>query len=458
MYHFLLLVLLVCSIGTVHGTPLDDYVVTPDPHYSWTLVKNSKNETTQLFHLQLTSQRWLTEKEVDKPIWVHELTIAVPKDLKSETAILTIAGGINGKNTGSIYNEIPIEELAAKTGAIACQVSLIPNQSLKFLDEEDARYIEAGRKEDALVAYTWDKYLKTGDSSWPLRLPMTKAVVRSMDAIEEVLLQQLNLKIDGFVLVGKSKRGWTAWTTAAVDKRVKGIIPIVIDLLNLKESFTRHYMAYGNWSPAVKDYLDIHVSERWDDPIFDKLMSIVEPSSYNARYTMPKYIINASGDEFFLPDSSRLYYSQLPGPKHLMYLPNTGHSIGIDLYKETTTAYLQFLLAKKTLPSYEWTLENQTLTLKSSDKPAYALLWQAHNPSARDFRITNIGKTWHSTPIEPSPDGTYKAMLTQPENGWSAYYMEVGYLSPQGLLFRTGTDVFVLPDIFPYKIGKTIDQ
>lgn len=457
MFRILLWTLLLCSTCTIYGTPLDDYVSAPDPHYSWTLIKSSKTETTQLFQLQLISQKWRTDKEVDRPLWIHELTIAVPKDLKSEKAILTIAGGINGTNTGSIYNEIPIEELAIKTGAIACQVSLIPNQTIKFLDECDSRYTEAGRKEDALVAYTWDKYLKTGDASWPLRLPMTKAVVRSMDAVEEVLQQQLKLKVDGFILIGKSKRGWTAWTAAAVDKRVKGIIPIVIDLLDLKNSFTRHYMAYGNWSPAINDYLDIHLSERWDEPLFGKLMSIVEPSSYNDRYTMPKYIINASGDEFFLPDSSSLYYSKLPGPKHLLYLPNTGHHIDINLYKETVTAYLQFLLAKKTLPSYEWKLEDQTLIFTSSHKPKYVLLWEAHNPLSRDFRISTIGKTWHSAPIESLSENTYKVTLMQPEKGWTAYYIEVGYLSPQGLLFKNGTDIFVFPETLPYTIENPIN-
>lgn len=458
MLHTLFCALLVCLCGAIHGTPLDDYVSTPDSNYSWTLVKTTKNETIQLFQLQLTSQKWRSEKEVDQPLWIHELTIAVPKDIKFNTAILTIAGGIKGKDTGSTYSEIPLEELAIKTGAIACQVSLIPNQFIKFSDESDPRYIETGRKEDALVAYTWDKFLKGGDSQWPLRLPMTKAVVRSMDAIEEVLQQQLHFEVDGFILIGKSKRGWTAWTTAAVDKRVKAIVPIVIDLLNLKQSFTRHYMAYGDWSPAIASYLDIRLSERWDDPLFEKLMSIIEPSSYNSRYTMPKYIINAAGDEFFLPDSSRLYFSQLPGDKQLLYLPNSGHYVDPNLYKETVLAYLQFILAKQPLPAVDWKLDNQTLSLKSSAKPLYVILWKAHNPLARDFRMTTIGKNWQSTELEPMANGTYHVDLKQSEKGWTAYYLEAGYLSPQGLIFKTGTDVFVLPDTLPFKLKATNGQ
>lgn len=37
------------------------------------------------------------------------------------------------------------------------------------------------------------------------------------------------------MVAGASKRGWTTWTTAAVDKRVFAAIPIVMDLLNLNQ-------------------------------------------------------------------------------------------------------------------------------------------------------------------------------------------------------------------------------
>ncbi len=43
------------------------------------------------------------------------------------------------------------------------------------------------------------------------------------------------------------------------------------------------------------------------------LYSFVDPISYKDRLTMPKYIVNGVGDQFFLPDSSQFYWDQLKG-------------------------------------------------------------------------------------------------------------------------------------------------
>ena len=42
-----------------------------------------------------------------------------------------------------------------------------------------------------------------------------------------------SVKIEKFMVAGASKRGWTTWTTMAVDKRVFAGIPIVMDMLRL---------------------------------------------------------------------------------------------------------------------------------------------------------------------------------------------------------------------------------
>ena len=68
--------------------------------------------------------------------------------------------------------EKEMKRLALETHTIAASIFMIPNQPLVFADMKGW-----GRGEDALIAYTWDKFYRTGDEEWPARLPMTKAVV-----------------------------------------------------------------------------------------------------------------------------------------------------------------------------------------------------------------------------------------------------------------------------------------
>ena len=105
------------------------------------------------------------------------------------------------------------------------------------------------------------------------------------------------------------------------------IAPAVIDMLNVEPSFIHHYRAYGAWSDAVKDYTEQGIMDWMGTPQFRALMKIEEPYEYRDRLTMPKYLVNASGDQFFLPDSSRFYFDDLRGEKHLRYEPNASHSL-----------------------------------------------------------------------------------------------------------------------------------
>ena len=62
------------------------------------------------------------------------------------------------------------------TGSVTAELRMVPNQPLTFAGETERR------TEDGIIAYSWDKYLRMRDETWPLRLPMTK---RAMPASGE---------------------------------------------------------------------------------------------------------------------------------------------------------------------------------------------------------------------------------------------------------------------------------
>lgn len=73
----------------------------------------------------------------------------------------------------------------------------------------------------------------------------------------------------------------------------------------------------GGWSFALEDYLNQGVMAYLNQPQFKAMASIVDPWTYKDRLTMPKLVLCAAGDEFFLPDSPQFFLKQLPGETYL---------------------------------------------------------------------------------------------------------------------------------------------
>jgi PhoPQ-activated pathogenicity-related protein len=49
-------------------------------------------------------------------------------------------------------------------------------------------------------------------------------------------------------------------------------------------------------------------------PGFQKMAQIIDPQVYiDTLAKIPKYLIVASGDEFFIPDATREFWQQVPG-------------------------------------------------------------------------------------------------------------------------------------------------
>jgi len=428
-------------------TALDRYVQTPDTNYSWRLVETTPGPGYTVFQIEMISQSWLTTNEVNRSLWQNWLTITKPDKITSSTGLLFITGGAN-RPTPPGKPDTNILETALVTGTVVTELRNVPNQPLIFAGETK------GRSEDALIAYTWDKFLRTGDEKWPARLPMTKAAVRAMDTITAFCASDAGGKtaVETFFVAGGSKRGWTTWTTAAVDNRVIAIAPLVIDMLNIVPSFIHHYEAYGFYAPAVGDYTRARIMDWNGTPEYKALMRIEEPYQYRERLTLPKFIINASGDQFFLPDSAQFYFKDLLGVKYLRYVPNADHSLrGSDAWKSLLACYTAVLKGSH-LPEFTWKVERDgVIKVTCKDKPDEVKVWQATNPEARDFRLDTIHAAYQSTPLAEKSKGVYESNVEKPGQGWTAYFVELTYKNGDAAPFKFTTEVRVTPDVLPHK-------
>ncbi len=433
-------------------TALDRYVAAPDSHYRYAVTATVQGEGYTTYIVDMTSQQWLTDKEVNLPVWEHVMTITKPDVVASDIGLLFIAGGDKlqpARDSAPAHDVV----MAKETQSVITTLYMVPNQPLVFVGDETQ-----DRSEDAAIAYVWDKYLHTQDEAWLIRPPMTKAAVRAMDTVTDLLAsaQGGGHKVDQFVVAGASKRGWTAWTTAVVDNRVVAVIPIVIDMLNLEESFKHHFNVYGRYAEAIGDYTAMGIMKWVDTPEFGELMRMTEPHAYRDRLNLPKFLLNATGDQFFLPDSWQFYWDDLVGEKHLRYVPNSDHNITNQTDAlDSIRAWYHAIVHNVSMPRYSWDMaEDGTITVLSLDQPTQVLLWQAHNQKERNFMQQSIGRAYQSSPLQEVEPGKYVAKIDIPKSGYTVYYVEMSYPSGISVPFKFSTGTKVLPDTVAYEWKK----
>jgi len=461
-------------------TALDDYIKKADDSYSFNL-DNTFVRSGYLRHdIDLTSQTWRVPTEVTQSWkdpgddtqnqWDHKMTILQPEGVPSTTAILLIGGGSGPGSFISGSEELALAGSALLSNSVIVDLPMVPNQRLQFAGETFTR------TEDEIIAKTFKKFLANSPSDtnvdeWPLLLPMVKSAVSAMDATQAYMagLDEPVL-IDSFFIIGASKRGWTTWLTAAVEarpggpNRVSGIAPAVIDFLNIDESMRHHRKAYadvtdaitGGFSDQVEDYyfegvLDHIVPTEGGtiSPRAQELLNIIDPYEYRDRLDLPKYILNGTGDEFFVSDSSQFYSSDLLGPTYLRYIPNAGHGLddsalpGALIFKAALDQGLK-------LPKFVWDIAEDgtsiTVNTSTDDSLVEVMMWSATNPDKRDFRMNTFGPQWSSESLLEVEANEYMASVSMPATGATAYMVELTYnLGGQELKFTTDISVVENP-------------
>lgn len=412
------------------ATPLDDYVAAADGAYTWKRCESKEIKDASLSHLELVSQVWHSN------FWSHHLLVIRPKALRNpDIALLFVTGG--AYNAPDDKEAARLSEVARAAGAVVALLNHVPNQP---------EY--NGRTEDALIAYTFEQFLNTGDPTWPLLFPMVKSAVRAMDTVQGYAKAEWGQSVNRFVVTGASKRGWTTWLTGAVDPRVKAIAPMVIDMLNMKRQLEWTGRMYGRQSEEINDYTALRLDTRDDAPM-RQLRSWVDPYAYRDRYTMPKLLLLGTNDPYWVVDSLRNYWDDLPGPKVVYQTPNAGHDLaGGATALGTLAAWFASVAAGAPLPEVTWKLRDGAsgpagVEVRVNPPARVARLWTAHSTD-RDFRDDK----WESREL-PLADGGRVALadVPTPAAGFTAFMAELELEGPGGIPYRLSTRVQVVPDL-----------
>jgi len=448
-------------IDTTTSTVLSDYVHAPDDSYRYSVAYTLPTEQYTYYRIDMTSQTWRSAADVDKPEWRHWLDVYVPSFSVGTTAMLTINGGSNNFGSPVSTPDATLSQFSVITRTVVAALRTVPSEPLTFTDETTSR------TEDEIIAYSFDKYLNhqgdPGNETWPVLIAMAKSAVRAMDTIQDFVPQVFaGAHVDDFLITGYSKRGWTTWLTAAVDDRVRAIIPGVFDNLNQGIQMVHHYGVYGFFSPAVHDYNDLQIFDRILEPASLELSKIVDPYRYlnNGRFTIPKLILNSAGDEFFVSDSAQYYFDDLPGGDNYMrYLANTGHGLDARAIDSTLTFY-DAILNDFPLPKFTWDVASDgAIEVHSTDAPLQVVMWEATNPVARDFRRGyNPSILWTSSFVADAGNFNYIINPPMPNAGATAYFIELSYPSRlAGVPFVFTTEIRVKSTLplydWPYESG-----
>ena len=413
------------------ATALADYLAKADASYRWKKIREGSISGVSYAELILTSQTW------QNIVWNHRLFILKPQELVDDKNALLIVSG------GSWKDEFADESFAKtpdKRAVLFAKLAQQMNAPVAVLLQVPQQPIFDGKVEDQIISYTFEKYLETGDAEWPLLLPMVKSAMRGMDAVQEFCQEEWSLPIDSFTVTGASKRGWTTWLTGAMDPRVHGIAPMVIDLLNMQAQMEHQLETWGKFSENIRDYTERRIQERMRTPRGNALTKIVDPLSYRQSLTLPKLIILGTNDRFWTLDALNLYWNKLQGSKYVLYVPNNRHGLkDLPRVMGSISALHEHVRGGEKLPQLTWDFDASSgkLSISSDVPPSKCQIWSAVTDN-HDFRDSE----WTATAANKDGDG-YAFDVEVPSSGSQAVFGEVIY-EREGFPLHLSTNVYIV--------------
>ncbi len=407
-------VLSAITMGAAYAD-LFSYVSKPDDAFKWELQSTRELPAGKVYNLHMVSQVW------QGITWEHSIQVFEPQRV-TVPGIMALL--ITGGDPSFEYQGLALM-IANSVGARIAVLYNIPNQPLF-----------GGLGEDALISYTWVKYLQTGDEDWVLLFPMVKSAIRAMDCLQQLAEQQWGVQSSKFVVLGASKRGWTTYLTGIADPaRVTAIAPMVFDILNMAVNALHQREFWGDFSEMISDYTEKGMEQFIDTGRGFRLFWMADPYSYRDKLLMPKLVILGSNDAYWPIDAVNFYWAGLSQPKLLLIVPNSGHGLeDRGRLLGSFVGFFRLVAAGKSLPRVHWryeeTAEGLTLHVTADPQPIASRLWVARS-AVRDFRKAE----WEKAPLV-TEGGEQVGRVSRAEGRYTAVYGE--------LVFDVdGTEMFV---------------
>mmetsp|Transcript_23106 Transcript_23106/g.72710 ORF Transcript_23106/g.72710 Transcript_23106/m.72710 type:complete len:537 (-) Transcript_23106:200-1810(-) len=476
---------------------IEDYVSLPDPSYSWTVRKDLalsgvEPESQTSWHatvINMTSQKWLTEADVDRPVWWHVLVVVEPSNLgelgdgTDDWGTLIVGrGGSAMRRVGEEIEEVQAAVyMAVRTGTRTAVLFQEPFQPEAFADDP------VSHEEEEMRAIAWDRVVTNpARPEVAIEFPMTKAAVRAMDTIQTATAHAVRR----FFITGFSKRGLVSWITSAVDPRVKAVMP-ACHALALRESM--HDMRRGFYHiPVAAKPHDKYTTLRKDESQGDFLYAMFDAGAseeYISRLEkVDKLVMEVGNDDFGPVDNAKHWLHKMKGSISYIMHPNKKH---MGTYERQhlllpATAFMEGVIMKRSAPKISWEVDDLTgsITVRQESRhvPKSVTFYVAESCPAmkrRDFRFTTLDleevctacggqrssdgycrhsySRWKAMELKPAAASTvsgtaWVAQVAAPAaGGFQAGFVEFTYEGPRGREpWVLTTEVSVMPKEYPF--------
>lgn len=371
-----------CFAAPNPTTPLNDFM-RDRKGFSWLLTSRGRDITT----LEVTSQTW------KDTTWKHRVVIYQPT-----TLLYPDAAAMFLTTTYSTSDDAIGRFAADALGAPFVIVYNMPNEPLW------------NRTGDELLSYTIGKSLESGDANWSLAFPMAKAAVRVMDAIDIYNATSRDPEtrdITRWLQIGFSRGALATWL-ASTDKRVKGLVSISYNSLNVTAQAQAQRTDWGVLSPHSEVALETGAKEMLKVTRAQTLLETWDPYSFRAQLDKPKLVIAATGDDYGGLHAFDQYADELPGVTNLLMVPNADHNMAnsFDKVFGVALSWCQWTLSATALPQPKLTHQAKNWSFDAPGAQTATLYWAWSKNN--DFRNAQ----WQNAPMRKSSGDRFEATIS----------------------------------------------